>query len=473
MKKQKIIKLSVLSLVSCCLSYGKTLTTLPNFIIILADDLGYGDLSCYGHPTILTPNIDQLANEGMRFTQFYAGAAVSSPSRAALLTGRLAKNTGVYSTKDPLGNKEVVFLQNSAGGLPLSEITIAEILKNRGYRTGIIGKWHLGHMPEYLPVNQGFDYWFGIDHHQNGPVKVHSIATDIDKPHDINTSKRPWCSLYRNDTIIEENPNMLYFTKRFTDEAVNFITKNKETPFFLYYATNAPHTPLYATESFIGKSKRGIYGDMLEELDWSIGKIVETLKKFEIDKNTLVIFLSDNGPWLTQKQRGGSAGLLRDGKNSAFEGGMRVPAIAWWPDKIQSNSVCASLATAMDILPTLTYFSDSKLPGDRYFDGIDISEILLDTKEHVREVVYYYINTNLYAIRKGSWKAHFITHTSYSQEDPVVHETPLLFNIDIDPSEKYDVADQYPDILKEIIKEYKIQELILPVQSEIDKHLDY
>ena len=191
-----------------------------------------------------------------------------------MLTGRLAIRTGVYGTTDPLGNRGVVFLQNSAGGLPTDEITIAETLKEKGYTTGIIGKWHLGHMPEYLPGRQGFDFWFGNCHHQNGPVKAPSIARDGDTGSSTDTGRRrPWCSLYRNDTVIEENPDMLYFTQRFTDEAVDFIKTNKDKPFFLYYATNAPHTPLYATRDFAGKSKRGLYGDMIEEFDWSVGEI--------------------------------------------------------------------------------------------------------------------------------------------------------------------------------------------------------
>jgi arylsulfatase A len=327
-------------------------------------------------------------------------------------------------------------------------------------------------MPEYLPGKQGFDYWFGIDHHQNGPVKAPSVATDTEKSGNKPDRRRPWCSLYRNDTVIEENPDMLYFTKRFTKEAVTFISKNKDNPFFLYYATNVPHTPLYATGDFAGKSKRGLYGDMVEEFDWSVGEVLETLKKLGIDKNTLVLFISDNGPWLTQRLRGGSAGLLRDGKNSTFEGGMRVPAIAWWPDKIKPNSVSSSLAATMDILPTFARLSDSGLPGERELDGMDITDLLLGKKDQVREWIYYYINKNLYAIRNGSWKAHFITHPSYSPETPAVHETPLLYNVDTDPSEKYDVAGQYPDIVKALSAAFKKQNLIVPAPSEIDKELD-
>lgn len=473
MKLNNRINLAVMAALSANAFITQAQSSQPNFIIIFADDLGYGDLGCYGHPTILTPNLDNMAEEGMRFTQFYVGAAVSSPSRAALLTGRLGVRTGVYGTKDPIGNKGVVFLQNSLSGLPLSEVTIAEILKDKGYETAIIGKWHLGHMPHLLPLNQGFDYWYGIDHHQNVPTKA-DPTSDEAKPVNNNsqvTGRRRWCSLYRNDAVIDENPDMVYLTKQYTDEAISYIRRNKDKPFFLYYANNNPHTPLLASTGFLGKSKRGLYGDVVEELDWSVGQILKTLKDLKIDTNTFVLFTSDNGPWLTQSQRGGSAGILYEGKNSTYEGGMRVPAIAWWPGKIKANTTSTALATTMDILPTLARLSGSDLPKDIEIDGVDISDILLFNRDNVRNVVYYYINKNLYAIRKGPWKAHFITHDSYSSGEPVKHDPPLLFNIDEDPSEKYNLAIQHPEIVEDIIKEYVKQSGIVPAPSEIDKEM--
>lgn len=446
----------------------------PSFIIIFVDDLGYGDLGCYGHPTIMTPNIDNMADEGMRFTQFYVGAAVCSPSRAALLTGRLAIRTGVYGTIDPVGNRGVVFLQNSIGGLPASEITIAEMLKEKGYATGLIGKWHLGHQPEFLPGKQGFDYWFGIDHHQNGVRRAPSIATDRLNPsgEEERAVKRPWCSLYRNDTVIEENPDMRYLTKRYTDEALRFISRNKDRPFFLYFANNNPHVPLYATEDFEGKSKRGIYGDVVEEIDWSVGKILEKLKELGIDRNTLVWFISDNGPWLQRRQNGGSAGLLREGKNSTWEGGMRVPCIAWWPGTVPAGGVSPSLIAAMDLFPTFAGLSGAKIPGDRTFDGVDITGVMKGAQGSPREFIYYYINDKLYAVRKGPWKAHFITHDSYTPDLPVVHEIPLLYHLEVDPSEKYDLSGKFPGIVEELTREYEKQKLIRPVPSEIDKVME-
>lgn len=436
----------------------------PNIIIIFADDLGYGDLGCYGHPTILTPNLDNMAKEGMRFTQFYVGAAVCSPSRASLLTGRLGIRTGVYG-------KRSVFFPDSPGGLPLDEITIPEILKTKGYATGIIGKWHLGSRPEYLPIHQGFDYWFGIPY-SNDMGKVGNNHPQPGNP-DATFEKKNYVPLplYRNGQIIETEPDQHYLTQRYTTEAVGFIKKNHRAnkPFFLYYASNFPHIPLYASPSFEGKSKRGRYGDVVTELDWSIGQVLKTLKELKIDKNTLVIFTSDNGPWLQMKDYGGSAGLLFEGKNSTYEGGMREPAIAWWPGKIKANTVSTSLANSMDLLPTFAKLSGANVPGDRILDGTDISDLLFGIKDKVRNIVYYYISDNLYAIRKGAWKAHFTTHPSYSKEAPQPHNPPLLYNIENDPSEKYDVAKYHPGIVADLTKEYQKQKAIVPAPAQMDE----
>ena len=436
----------------------------PNFIIIFADDLGYGDLGCYGHPTILTPNLDKMASEGMRFTQFYVGAAVCTPSRAALLTGRLGVRTGMY------GHRDVLF-PNSASGLPLKEITIAEMLKTKGYATGIIGKWHLGSQPEFLPTHQGFDFWFGIPYSSDmGKIGTTRYNPDNPKANQPRPNAVP-LPLYRNDKVIETEPDQHYLTQRYTKEAINFIKKNKEKnkPFFLYYASNFPHVPLYASPAFEGKSKRGLYGDVVAELDWSVGQVLKTLKDLKIDKNTLVIFTSDNGPWLTQLDHGGSAGILYEGKNSTYEGGMREPAIAWWLGKIKSHVISTALANSMDILPTFAKLSGADLPKDRILDGMDISDLLFGKKDKVRNMIYYYINQNLYAIRKGPWKAHFTTHPSYSREAPVPHDPPLLYNIDVDPSEKYNVAKQHPDIIEDLKKEYEKQKAIIPAPEQMDK----
>ncbi len=437
----------------------------PNVIVILADDLGYGDLGCYGHPTIMTPELDKMAGEGMRFTQFYAGATVCTPSRAALMTGRLPVRTGVYGKGD-------VFRLNSATGLPLKEKTIAEMLKEKGYSTGIIGKWHLGSVKEYLPTRQGFDYWFGTPY-SNDMGKVFITRPDPSLP--IPAGPRPNAPdlpLYRNETVVEYEPDQRYLTKRYTEEVIKFITENKNKPFFAYYASNFPHTPLYASPDFEGKSGRGIYGDVVTELDWSVGQILQTLKDLGLDQNTLVIFTSDNGPWLWHKDHGGSAGLLYEGKNSTWEGGLRVPGIAWWPGKIKANVTSTALFSAMDIYTTVERLTGSAPDRSVVRDGIDQTDVLFGKKENVRETVAYYINENLQAIRKGVWKAHFITHPSYSPEPPKVLDTPLLYHLENDPGEKYDVAKQFPEIVAELTKLYQQQKESVEIpESEIEKVL--
>lgn len=403
-----------------------------NVIMIFADDLGYGDLGCYGHPTIETPYLDRMAAEGMKFTQFYAGANVCTPSRAALLTGRLPVRSGM-SGSDDSGN---VLYPYSTGGLPQSEITIARALKSQRYRTAIIGKWHLGHLPEFMPTRHGFDEFFGIPY-----------SNDMFGPAYRNAPPLP---LYKNEKVIETNPDQRQLTKRYTEAALDFIRRNRKNPFFLYYPNNFPHVPLYASEQFQGKSRRGIYGDVVTELDWSVGQILRELVDLGLAENTLVIFTSDNGPWIREKLEGGSAGMLFEGKGSTYEGGMRVPAIAWWPGTIKPMQTNAALATMMDLFPTFLRLANAPLPAGVTLDGVDLFPLLTGQKTAVRDEVFYYTRDKLYAVRKGPWKAHFITRRSYSKEAPVEHEVPLLFNIESDPSEKYDVSADHPDIISEL-----------------------
>lgn len=417
-------------------------TRSPNVIIILADDLGYGDLGCYGHPTIRTPNLDRMAEEGTRFTQFYVAANVCTPSRAALLTGRLPIRNGIFG-------KRQVFFTNSANGLPHSEITIAEALKTKGYQTALIGKWHLGSQPEYLPLQHGFDYYFGLPY-SNDMGKVGSIPTQV--------NQNPPLPLYQNNKVIEIEPDQRLLTKRYTDEAIKFIKANKAKPFFLYYASPFPHVPLYASDKFAGKSKRGLYGDVVEELDWSVGQVLTTLREQKLDKNTLVVFLSDNGPWQMKTLvpgTGGSAGLLYEAKGSTYEGGMRVPAIAWRPGFVRPKMVSSAIATSMDLYPTILNLAKAALPNDRELDGIDIRHLLTGANEKTTDVVYFYDSDRLHAIRKGPWKAHFMTHASYSPEPPAPHDPPLLYNVEADPSERFEVGKDHPEVIEDLKKEYE------------------
>lgn len=303
----------------------------PNFVIILCDDLGYGDLGCYGNPVIRTPNLDRMAVEGQKWTDFYVADSVCTPSRAALLTGRLPIRNGM--TNDTTR----VLFPYSAGGLPQNEITIAEALKPVGYTSACIGKWHLGHLPQYLPTSQGFDYFFGLPY-SNDMDCTNKLAWKMEG---LEQAKTDWFNvpLMRNEQIIERPADQHTLTKRYTDEAVKFIQQNKTRPFFLYLAHTYPHVPLFASKDFKGKSRRGLYGDIVEELDWSVGKVLGTLKEEGISENTFVVFTSDNGPWLLKERFGGSAGLLRDGKGTTWEGGMREPCIMYWPGKLNQPSL--------------------------------------------------------------------------------------------------------------------------------------
>ena len=428
----------------------------PNVIIILADDLGYGDLSCYGHPTIRTPNLDKMAEEGTRFTQFYVAANVCTPSRAALLTGRLPIRSGIYGQR-------VVFFTNSANGLPQTEITVAEALKTKGYQTALVGKWHLGSQPEHLPLRHGFDYYFGLPY-SNDMGRVGAVPNGV--------NQNPPLPLYRNDQVIETEPDQRLLTKRYTSEAVNFIKTNKAKPFFLYYASPFPHVPLYASSDFAGKSKRGLYGDVVEELDWSVGQLLTTLRQQKLDKNTLVIFLSDNGPWQMKALApgtGGSAGPLYEAKGSTYEGGMRVPAIAWGPGLVQPKTVSSAIATSMDLYPTILALANAQLPTDRPIDGSDIRDLLSGKKALGTNIVYFYDSNRLQAIRKGPWKAHFITHPSYSPDAPIPHDPPLLYNVEADPSEKFNVSNNHPDVLDDLKKEYEKHKAgVTPVPPLLD-----
>jgi arylsulfatase A len=446
----------------------------PNFIIIFADDLGYGDLGIFGHPTIKTPHLDKMAVNGQKWTSFYVAASVCTPSRAGLLTGRLPIRSGMCS------DKRRVLFPDSNGGLPQSELTIASLLKENGYRTAAIGKWHLGHKTPFLPTDHGFDSYYGIPY-SNDMDKVeqtnHFILAETERYQAYNVP------LMRDKEIIERPADQRTITRRYTEEAVAKIKSMKEEPFFIYLAHSLPHIPLFRSEEFKDTSIAGFYGDVIEEIDWSVGQIIETLEKEGIAENTLIIFTSDNGPWHTFKTHGGTAGLLRGAKGGTFEGGMRVPTILSWPGTLKPG-VVTDMATTMDLLPTFCHLSQTKLPQDRIYDGFDISPLILGTGKSERDIVFYYRGKQVYAIRKGNYKAHFITQSEYGSQtahpitdppieiknSPTGHNPPLLYNVSIDPSEKYNVAEMHPEVIAQIRKVLEIHLAgIEPVENQLEK----
>lgn len=435
----------------------------PNIILIFADDMGYGDVGVFGHPTIKTPNLDKLAFEGQKWTNFYVAAPVCTPSRAGLMTGRFPIRSGMCS------NQHRVLFPESKGGLPENEITIASALNEAGYSTACIGKWHLGHLQPFDPNSHGFDYYFGIpysnDMDQNFPDGVSYMEGCTNpKPGYFNVP------LKRNRETIEQPADQTTITKRYTQEAISFIKEKKDGPFFIYMAHSMPHVPLFPSIDFQGKSLRGTYGDVIEEIDWSIGQIISALKENGLDENTLVVFTSDNGPWLIFNEHGGSAGLLKGGKGGTYEGGMREPTLMWGPGLVKPG-VVSDLGTTMDLLPTFCSLAGTQLPSDRIFDGFDLTQAIAGKAKSPREEVIYYRGQKVFAIRKGAYKAHFIIQSEYGNDGPKELETPELYNLNVDPSEKYNVADQNPDIVEEIRKMLKDHlASIIPVENQLEKY---
>lgn len=438
--------------------------TTPNVIIIFTDDQGYGDLGVYGHPTIKTPNLDRMAFEGQKWTSFYVAANVCTPSRAGLLTGRLPIRSGMSS------DKRRVLFPDSKGGLPQSELTLAEMFKSVGYSTAAIGKWHLGHLPQYLPTNQGFDSYYGIPYSNDMDVQKKINPSNyfslFDDPK-IETFNVP---LMRDTAIIERPADQRTITKRYTREAIEFITENKENPFFLYLAHSLPHVPLFTSEEFKGHSARGLYGDVIEEIDWSAGEIIQVLKNEGLDRNTLVVFTSDNGPWVIFGDQGGSAGLLYGSKGTSYEGGVREPGIFWWPGTIQP-AVISKMGSTLDFMPTFANIVHAELPDDRTYDGYDLSPVLLGKEVNPRDEMFYYHSTKIFAARKGKYKLHYYSNNPMGYPEKLEKlEKRKLFDLEVDPSEKYDIIDQHPEIVKEIEEMVATHlESVVPVENQLEK----
>jgi arylsulfatase A len=398
----------------------------PNFVIIFTDDQGYQDVGCFGSPTIKTPNLDQMAAEGMKFIDFYVAASVCSPSRAALMTGCYPPRVGI--TK--------VLFPNDNIGLNPEEITIADILKGKGYTTACIGKWHLGYLPEFLPTSNGFDYYFGIPY-----------SNDMDGVQGKNKSLNrawqqkdysPWnVPLMRGQYIIERPADQTTLIERYTDEAVKFIGNNKNNPFFVYLAHTMPHIPLFVSDEFYVEDVKKAYKATIEQIDSSIGRIFSALKDAGVDKNTLVVFTSDNGPWLSMKHFGGSALPLRDGKFSTYEGGMREPCIMRWPGRIPAGKVCDKLCGTIDLLPTFAKLAGAEIPADRVIDGRNIFPLMEGSPdaETPHDAYFYYSGNELEAVRSGKWKLRR------------AENNPELYDLQADIGEKTNLADKHPEIV--------------------------
>ena len=415
-----------------------------NLIVLFADDLGWGDLGCQGSPVIRTPHLDRMAAEGLRFTDFYSAAEVCTPSRAALLTGRYPIRSGMCAM--PEAPRRELF-GNSTGGLPQTERTLARALKEHGYATAHIGKWHLGIHEGGRPLDHGFDHSFGLPYSNDMDARPDLPRRSAGSP---NPPADGWnVPLLRNGEVVEQPAVQATLTRRYTEEAVQFIDKHKERPFFLYLAHTFPHVPLFASPAFQGTSRAGSYGDAVEEIDWSTGEILATLRREGLAENTLVVFTSDNGPWLIMGSQGGSSGPFKDGKGSTWEGGMRVPGIFWMPGRIQPG-VTSQPASSLDLFPTALALAGVEPPVDLVLDGRDLSTLLFDGDLQPERPFFYYRGDQIFAVRLGEWKAHFKTQTGYGQPKPEVHDRPQLFHLGRDPSEQRDLAASHPQVAEQL-----------------------
>ena len=444
-----LIALGLLS--QCCMGSTKAADSQrPNVVIIFTDDQGYADVGCFGAEDFKTPNLDQMAREGMRFTDFYVAGSVCSPSRAALLTGCYPQRVGIHDVNGPKLVGDPGWTQPMENiGLSDQEELISRLLKDAGYATGCFGKWHVGHYPQFLPPNRGFDEYFGLPYSNDMRPENWDVYPDL--------------PLYEGKKTIEVNPDQTQLTTRYTERAVKFIEKNRDRPFFVYLAHSMPHVPLYVSDKFKGKSQQGLYGDVMMEIDWSVGQILSALKRLDIDKKTLVIFTSDNGPWLSYGDHAGSARPLREGKGTTFEGGQRVPCIMRYPDMIPSGTESSELCTTMDLLPTIVKLAGAKMPTLK-IDGHDIRPLLENEPgaKSPYEAFFFYRGWRLEAVRSGMWKLHFpheyrtvIEHGTNARNGKYNNNETIglsLYDLENDISEKKNIADKYPEVVARLKK---------------------
>lgn len=442
--RRDVLRSGLLAAASACLvrhlpraaagESGAASSVKPNFIFILADDLGYADLSCYGSRTIKTPNIDRMCDEGMKFTAFYTTSPVCTPTRSSLMTGCYPRRIGLH---------QHVLFPNSLKGLNPDEITVAEVLKTQGYATAAIGKWHLGHHKPFLPTRQGFDYYYGIPYSNDMPTPT--------------ADGRKGCILLRNEEVVEHPTDQTTLTERYTEESIRFIRANRDKPFFLYLPHNFPHVPLHVSERFKGRSAGGLFGDVVECIDWGVGEILKALGELGIDRNTFVIFTSDNGPDRHP------APPLRGTKGTTWEGGMRVPCVMRWPGAIPAGRACSELATVMDILPTFARLAGASAPADRVIDGKDIWPLAAGqagAKTPYEAFFYHTAQGRLAGVRVGDWKLHL--EPPGAQTRPATRPAqgavatrpagPLLFDLGKDIGETTNLARQHPDVVQRLVE---------------------
>ncbi len=453
-----------------------SLDKLPNILMIVTDDMGYGDMSSQGAKGFSTPNLDKLAGQGTRFTNFYVAQPVCTASRAAFLSGCYPNRLSLQGALN----------HTSKNGIHPDEYLLPEMLKDLGYATAGMGKWHLGTVMEFWPTRNGFDEWFGTPY-SNDNTKYHPVLADEMPPY----------PLYEGETVIELDPDQSQFTKRITEKAVSFIERNQERPFFLYLPQIMPHVPIFASEQFKGKTEHGLYGDVIEELDWSVGELMRTLDRLKLADNTIVIFFSDNGPWPSYGEHAGDAGPFREGKLTTFEGGVRVPCIMRWPGHIPADRVCDEPIMSIDLLPTLTQIVGGQMPTKK-IDGLDITNVL--TKQDGKtphEALFFFGGTGLQAVRSGKWKLHFphpyitvagepgrggkpsnwgknpaqsITQSGIEgiasrHGGRVEHIELSLFDLENDPGETKNLASQHPDVVE------RLQKLAKPIRKDLGDSL--